>query len=65
MFQTIFDVIGGSPAVCAMGRETTTAVDNPVENLGSTRAVLRAGSVDNLGTKLGVSFLPHPNMLWF
>lgn len=65
VFQTIFGVIAGSPAVCAMGRETTTPVDNPVENLGMTREVFRAGIVDNRTTKLGVNFLPHPNMLWF
>ncbi len=65
VFQTIFGGIGGSPAVRAMGRETTVPVDNPVENLGTPPTVSSAGIVDNPTTKLEVNFLPHPNMLWF
>ena len=65
VFQTIFGLIAGSPAVCAMGRETTKPVDNPVDNLGSTTTVSTAEPVDKPTTKLGVTFLPHPNMLWF
>lgn len=58
-------VIPQAPAVCAVGRETTTPVDNPVDNLGSPWSVSLADPVDNPTTKLGGSFLPDPNMLWF
>lgn len=65
VFLTKFGVIAGSPAVCAMGRETTKPVDNPVDNLWSRCRVSSADLVDKPTTKLGVAFLPHPNMLWF